>query len=270
MGVINSKHLDLAHKREEFLAAAPFPHLVLDDFLEADFFAGIKDIFEDISASTGKTFTSAVEEKKWISLNSDLPGAIRQVVDALNTPEWRKNMTALTGLPSLTSTSNDNTKLANYHIMESGAILGPHVDHSYEPTTGLPHVLNVIVYLTEAWDESWGGATYFYDDKGKDVVARVACAPNRAAVFLHTPYSFHGVERVDRETKVRRRTIYVDYYSESYKPYADLDLRFDTKWFRHGTTFKLSSYADYLRPKNRNYTKAMLQYHLMRLARKFG
>lgn len=269
MSPINSKHLNLRTRSRDFLSAAPFPHLVLDDFLDAGFFANLKDIFVE-NPAMGKTFASAVEEKKWISLNSGLPQAIKQVVDALNTEVWIKNLSDLTGLPSLVSTSNDNAKLANYHVMYAGAILGPHVDHASEPTMGIPHVLNIIVYLTEDWDADAGGATYFYDSKGKNVVTAVPYKANRAVLFLHTPYSFHGVERVSAGTKVKRRTLYVDYYSQSYQPYAGMDLGLEVKWFKHGTTFKLNHYLDYLKPKNSNYTRALLKYHLNRLAAKVG
>lgn len=271
MSIIDSRHMQLSARRREFLAAAPFPHLVLDDFLDSVFFANLKEAFSDVTnAAAGKTFASAVEEKKWISLNSTLPDAIRQVVEALNDESWIENIGELTGLPALLSTSNDNTRLANYHVMEPGAVLGPHVDHASEPTLGVPHVFNVIVYLTESWRESSGGATFFYDETGSSVVTKVPYQANRAVLFLHTPYSFHGVERVSLDASLKRRTIYVDYYSRSESPYVNMDLSFDHRWFKHGTTFKLNSVLDYLRPANSSYTKALLQYHLNKLLAKLA
>ena len=65
----------------------------------------------------------------------------------------------LTNIKQLFSTQKGNTALANYHEMYESGFLGSHVDHSPEPETGLPHVLNIILYLSENWDKSWGGAT---------------------------------------------------------------------------------------------------------------
>ena len=48
--------------------------------------------------------------------------------------------------------------LANYHEMGSNGFLGSHVDHSSDPNTGYPHVLNVILYLSSEWKSSYGGA----------------------------------------------------------------------------------------------------------------
>jgi hypothetical protein len=271
MNIINTEHLNLNQKKEAFFNAKPFPHLVLDNFLEAEFFLNIKTIFQDIATSStvGKQFNSAVEEK-WISLNSALPSAVKQIVDSLNAEQWVENMRGLTGIDSLVVTPNGNTKLANYHIMEAGGVLGPHVDHSHEPMKGIPHVLNIILYLSEDWDESAGGETCFYDTKGKHVVSKIKCKPNRAVIFLHTPYSFHGVERIKSGVTQKRRSIYVDYYSESYQPYKHMNLEFDSNWFKHGTTFKLDNKRDYLKLKNSHYAKSIVRYHLNRWIKKMS
>lgn len=265
MNIINTDCLNLENKKDIFFNARPFPHLVLDNFLEERFFLNLKHIFAEITESTeGKRFNSAVEEKKWISLNSALPGAVKEIVNALNSDSWVESMRGLTGINSLVATSNGNTKLANYHVMEPGGILGPHVDHSHEPKKGIPHVLNTILYLAEDWDPKAGGATLFYDAKGDKVVSKVEYKQNRAVIFLHTPYSFHGVERIKENTSVKRRTVYVDYYSESYQPYKGMNLDFDSSWFKHGTTFKLDNVLDYFKFKNSHYARSMARYHFNR------
>ncbi|TAL61025.1 MAG: 2OG-Fe(II) oxygenase [Legionella sp.] len=271
MDIINTEYLSLEDRSEFFFNARPFPHLVLDNFLEKNFFLNLKNIFEQITDSTaGKRFNSAVEEKKWISLNSNLPDAVTKIVDSLNSETWVKSMRGLTGINSLIATPNGNTRLANYHVMDPGGILGPHVDHSHEPLKGIPHVLNTILYLSDSWENQAGGATLFYDAKGEKAVSRIEYKPNRAVIFLHTPYSFHGVERIKQDTKEKRRTVYVDYYSESYQPYKEMSLDFDSTWFKHGTTFKLDSFFDYLKIKNSHYARSMLRYHFNRWVKKMG
>ena len=271
MTVINSKHLNLKDKKVDFFKSLPFPHIVLDDFLDIDFFEGLKGTLDRLDESTGgKNFDSIVEEKKWISLNTSLPNIVKEIVDAFHTDDWVNNMCNLTGIDTLIATPNGNTKLANYHIMEPGGVLGAHVDHSSEPLMKIPHVLNVIIYLTKAWDENDGGGTLLFDKYGKEIVSKVAYKENRAVIFLHTPYSFHGVERIRGSCKLKRRTIYVDYYSNSLQPYRNMKLGFDSTWFSHGTTFKLGGIFDYLNSKNKNYTKTLIKYHLSRLkARKW-
>ena len=265
MQIINSLHLNIRGRRKEFLDARPFPHLVLDNFLSADYFSLLEasSSQHDVTAD-GRKFDTEIENKKWISLNSSLPDLIQKVVESLNQDEWISNMKKLSGIDSLITTAHGNTELANYHVMEPGAVLGPHVDHSHEPESGFPHVLNIIVCLSSHWDNGNGGSTFFYDQSGKKIEAEVEYKPNRAIIFLHTPYSFHSVGRINQKASQQRKTVYVDFYSKSFNPYADLNLRFKNKWFRHGTTFKLGRITDYLKKQNFYYTKSLIQYHLNR------
>ena len=139
-------------------------------------------------------------------------------------PEW-------TGINKLRATEVGNTMLANYHEMGSDGFLGSHVDHSSDPSTGNPHVLNIILYLSSEWKNDFGGGTLFFDKHGKKQISKVEYRANRAVIFLHTPYSFHGVERLKNNGYVKRKLLYVDYYSDSYNPYKNFNLSFPNKWF---------------------------------------
>lgn len=246
------------------MAQKPFPFLILDEFLEPDYFTALSSVLSSNHASMGREFATDVETNKSISLNSDLPNLVSNIVNALNTTEWLANLKALTGINTLTCTDNGNTMLANYHEMKHGGFLGSHVDHSHEPALGLPHVLNIIVYLSDDWEARFGGGTLFFDRHGKSVRAKVEYKPNRAVIFLHTPYSFHGVERLMNNGEVRRRTLYVDYYSLSKNPFEHMKLDFPNKWFKHGTTFVMPRFLDYFKPKNKKYTKTYIKYLLTR------
>jgi len=95
-------------------------------------------------------------------------------------------------------------------------------------------------------------------------LAKVEYKPNRAVIFLHTPYSFHGVERLQNNGEVKRKTLYVDYYSKSTKPFDHMKFDFSNIWFKHDTTFRLPQLTDYFKLKNRNYAKAYAKYMLRR------
>ena len=266
MSILNPKYLDLSQYSEQFFQAQPFPHLALENFLSPDFFLTLQDEFKKSKLnSSGKNFNSIVEKNKWISLNSSLPHQIKYITDVLQTEDWIKNLIECVKINDLITTDTGNTNLANYHTMSPNGILGPHVDHSSEPNTGIPHVLNLLIYLTDGWKDKYGGATLLFDKNGKNVVKRISYKPNRAIVFLHTPYSFHGVERISADSPHLRRSIYIDYYCTNKNPFCDFILNFDKNWFFHGTTFKLGNPFDYLKLENKIYTKSLIQYHLNRL-----
>lgn len=262
--VINELHYNLLQRKNEFVAAAPYPHIVLDNFLTEEHFIKVISESSRSQPSLGKNFDSDVEKNKSISLNSQLPTVLSDIIQELNSPKWIENLRHLTGILDLSGTDNGNSLLANFHVMKSNGILGSHVDHGAEPSDGRAHVLNIIIYLSENWLPEYGGHTQLYNSKGSAVVSEVINKPNRALIFLHTPYSFHGVSKLNDDITEPRKTLYIDYYSASLTPYSHLRLSFPNLWFNHVTTFKLSQYIDYLKPANFKYVRRLTRYNLTR------
>ena len=261
MGIINQEYKSLSRLKNNFFSASPFPYVVLDEFLDPEYFTVLTEkLQQNNDIVMGKNFTSDVESNKSISLNSRLPDLVSNIVAELNTQNWVDNLKELTGIETLVTTHNGNTILANYHEMESDGLLGAHVDHSHEPELGLPHVLNIIIYLSSDWRVDFGGSTIFFNPTGGEAKSKVDYMPNRAVIFLHTPYSFHGVDRLKDNGDIKRKSLYVDYYSESLTPFKHMDLSFKNHWFKHGTTFTLPKLSDYIKWKNRNYAKTYLKY----------
>lgn len=270
INILNPKYHSLNFKKEEFRSNDPFPHIILDDFLEKNYYSKLdSNLLKNNYFSGGKKFNSSVEDNKQISLNESLPDFILRITDYLNSDSWVETLQSLTGISQLSATKVGNTKLANYHEMGSDGFLGSHVDHSSDPITGYPHVLNVILYLSSDWESKYGGATLFYNKNGKKILKKVEYMPNRAVIFLHTPYSFHGVERLRNNGEKKRKLLYVDYYSKSYSPFSHLDLNFPNKWFSHGTTFVLANQMEYLNKKNWHYAKSLIKYKFNKLRSNF-
>ena len=261
MGIINQKYKSLSRLKNDFFSASPFPYVVLDEFLDPEYFTVLTETLQQNNDIVmGKNFTSDVESNKSISLNSRLPDLVSNIVAELNTQNWVDNLKELTGIETLVATHNGNSMLANYHEMKSGGLLGSHVDHSHEPELGLPHVLNIIIYLSSDWRVDFGGSTIFFNPTGGEAKSKVDYMPNRAVIFLHTPYSFHGVDRLKDNGDIKRKSLYVDYYSESLTPFKHMDLSFKNHWFKHGTTFILPKLSDYMKWKNRIYAKTHIKY----------
>ena len=259
--IINSEHYNLVNRKDEFLNSKPFPYLQLKNFLQKDFFDDFQNTNEKTkSKEAGISFDTDVEHKKWISKNSELSSVTKKIIDELSSDLWTNNLKNLTGISDLFCTTVGNTDLANYHEMKPGGLLAPHVDHSSEPETGYPHVLNIVVYLTKEWNTSWGGGTDLLNSNGSEIITKVPYLPNSAVIFLHTPFSFHGVSRIDEKAKFVRKSIYIDYYSQSFNPYKHINLDFKNKWFEHGTTFVLPKFKSYFKRENSLYRKIKLDY----------
>ncbi len=261
MQIINKKYLNLNKLRKSFHDGKPFPHLILDNFLTQNFFKKLNLEGFNTLKKQGKNFNTDLEKNKWISKNSQLPKQIKLIINELNKKEWINNLSRLSKIDNLFSTKVSNTDLANYHEMKEKGYLGPHVDHSSDPDTDSPHVLNLLLYLSKKWNYKWGGSTLLFDEKGKKIIKEIQYRPNRAIIFLHTPYSFHGVKKISKN-KYIRSSIYVDYYSNEISPYKNIKLNFEKKWFKHGTFFILPKKIDYLKIKNYSYVKTFLNYNI--------
>ena len=170
LDIINKKYHKLENYVDKFKSAEPFPFIVLDNFLKEDYFYELQNFISIENAKNknkGKDFNTVVENNKWISKNSNLPEKIKVVTNALNSIDWINNLEKFSGIKEIFSTEVGNTELANFHEMNSNGFLGSHVDHSSDPKTGRPHVLNIILYLSQNWKKEWGGSTLFFDSKGK-------------------------------------------------------------------------------------------------------
>ena len=74
------------------------------------------------------------------------------------------------------------------HIHSNGGKLNPHLDYSMHPKIPYQRKLNLIVYLQEGWQSSWGGHFGVYEhDQEKNapgpLINEIEPAFNRA-VFL--------------------------------------------------------------------------------------
>ena len=264
MKIINDKYKDLSIYSSEFKNQSPYPHVILDDFLDRNFFNNLDVEKIEVNKEKGKNFQTDIEKNKWASKNVELSESISLIVQELYKDEFVNNLRKLTDIEDLFSTDVGNVELANYHEMYESGFLGTHVDHSSEPTTGLPHVLNIILYLSKNWSKSWGGSTVFANKNGTKIEKTIDYIPNRAVIFLHSPFTFHGVTKIENNQK-KRSTIYVDYYSKNKKPYTHLKLNFKNVWFKHPTTFILPNFKDYFPKKNRKYLNKMLKHRIKSL-----
>jgi Rps23 Pro-64 3,4-dihydroxylase Tpa1-like proline 4-hydroxylase len=259
--IINKKYNDLSSFNIEFKNSKPYPHIILDNFLDKDFFLNLDTESFGIEKCRNEHLDTFLERNKSNSKNVDLSNEIKKLVKELNSDKFVKNLKKLTGIEELFQTSVGNTALSNYHEMYESGFVGTHVDHSSEPKTGLPHVLNILIYLTKGWDKSWGGSTILANKNGKKIEKVIDYIPNRAVIFLHTPFSFHGVQELKNNLK-KRSSVYVDYYSSNKKPYLHFNLDFKNVWFKHPATFILPKFKYFFLKKNRSYLKRMIKHKI--------
>jgi len=193
--------------------AKPYPHLVIDNFFDADVLEQISREIVGEKVNFNKVFTDAYQRNKTISTGDAVPPLINVIASKFAASGMLRYLEKVTGLGCLIPDPHYNSDYGYYHIVGAGGVLGSHVDHSRHNTLNVPHVLNLVVYLSKDWDEKDGGTLCLYDESGRNVVKRVPCLYNRAIIFACTPTAYHGVEPVAESSNRRRHSLYFAYYT---------------------------------------------------------
>ncbi|MEQ1772387.1 MAG: 2OG-Fe(II) oxygenase [Burkholderiales bacterium] len=198
---------------EAYRSALPYPHLVIDNFFDPDILAQISHEVIGEKVNFNKVFTDAFQRNKTISTGDAVPPLISVIASKFAASSMLRYLEQITGLQRLIPDPHYNADYGYYHIVGAGGILGSHVDHSRHNTLHVPHVLNLVVYLSKDWNEQDGGTLCLYDATGKQVIKRVPCRYNRAIIFACTPAAYHGVDPVLESANRRRHSLYFAYYT---------------------------------------------------------
>ena len=200
-----------------FRDADPFPHLVVDDFLPADFYSALAETFPGFDEKSavnefGVAGRKAVREKL-----PELGPAYARFDDLMKSPDFLGRLAQVTGIPDLLY---DPLYIGGgTHENLEGQELDPHVDFNYHPTTRQHRRLNLILFLNDDWDEAWGGALQFHRNPWEpdaDRVKTVAPRANCAVVFETSERSWHGFRKIqlpDERKSLTRRSIAVYFYT---------------------------------------------------------
>lgn len=265
-------NLDPDNYVSAFKNAKPFCHVIIDDFLEKDYFEqlvnALDDYYDENSKAGGVTFNSDVEDGKWGSQGLKLSASLIELGEFLRSDNLRIFLKKITGFKELKITSDLNSSgYSFFHAMKPNSFLGPHTDHTVDMNGHSYHVLNIIIYASRKWDANWGGGTTIHTNDAR-IITDVEFRPNRALVFLHSPISIHGTQRIAEYAQGKRFSIYFDFYSDEKNPYEHLDMK-SFELIKSPHLFYLNSFWDYFKPKNKKYRHLWRSHYKAIIMRKF-
>lgn len=234
--------LDLDALSTAFQSASPFPHIVLENFLEPDFaqeVAAAYPSFEE-AQETGFGFDFVQERKKiQISDSALFPTPVARLHEALAAPEFLQQLETITGIQGLEA--DPALGGGGMHVTGPGGRLDVHVDFNYNEERRLHRRLNILVYLNPVWEESWGGAVELWDRDVKRCHVRVPPVLNQCVLFETSEWSYHGVEPVAPSTPRPRQSFAAYYYTKDAP--ANWDGRSHSTIFRTRPDEKLRRYV---------------------------
>lgn len=199
----------------------PFNHIVLDDFVEdKNYLKQVLSEFDEYNlwGWDSSKYSSENQVKKffspWCDENIlDMPTKTKKLIDYLNSDEVIKKIEYLTGINGLKA---DSFLLGGgMHRIDSSGKLSIHADSSKHAKTNLYRRVNLLLYLNENWQESWGGTLQLWDKTLTNMDVEIQPVFNRAVLFSTTKDSYHGHPHpLNTPEGVSRYSIALYYYSE--------------------------------------------------------
>lgn len=181
--------LGMKHQ-EEYLNAEPFPNIYFDNFFNADALRKVMEEFPDLEKGQD-IFYSNPNEIKYASRGEYKFGEVSRIfAHFLNSQPFLEFLTNLTGIKALIP--DPYFEGGGFHQIKKGGFLKLHADFNKHRMTNLDRRLNVLVYLNENWEESFGGHFELWDTDMKGCVKKLLPIFNRMAIFSTTDFSYHG------------------------------------------------------------------------------
>ena len=196
----------------------PYDHWVLDDFFPVDVARRLANEFPDYNEPNWHWYNNPLENKKAKNHWYEFPQLTYQIFSHLNSTEFIETIREITGIQTLYP--DIGLHGGGWHMHSRGGKLNIHLDYNINPKLNLQRKLNLIVYLTEDWDTSWGGGLELWShneetnlpDKREVVVDNIF---NRAILFDTTQNSWHGLPQpITCPEGVYRKSIAVYYMTD--------------------------------------------------------
>jgi len=183
----------------KFRCAQPFPHISIDGLFDDEVLrkvvAETPPIESELWRVWGTGATADLERpstlKRAISEEALMGPLTRSFLQSLNSATFLKFLERLSGVNGLIPDPSYGG--GGLHCTGRGGRLLVHVDSDRHPL-GNPfnQMVNMILYLNEDWDDSYGGHLELWSRDLKQCVQRVAPKFNRLVIFESGTASYHG------------------------------------------------------------------------------
>ena len=179
-----------ARLHNDYVAGDPFPHVVIDDFIDAGL---LREIAINFPAREGKAFFDRAQErlKYQYHAGETKHAATRILLAELNSRAFLSFLRNLTGIRGLIS--DPYFEGGGLHETCSGGHLSVHADFNTHGKIKLERRLNLLVYLNDEWPADFRGNLELWDKAMTAPVKTVEPLLGRAVIFNTALNSYHGV-----------------------------------------------------------------------------
>lgn len=182
---------------EDYKSAKPFPHMVIDNFLEEDLARNLSGEFPDIHDASLFNYSNPLEKKSALNDWNRFPPHTYSFFEFLCSSTFVADLGSTLGIKLFPDFGLHG---GGWHMHPDGGKLNPHLDYNIHPKLGLQRKINLIIYLSEDWQPEYGGhfGLWSNDEENKRplaLVKEVEIKFNRAVIFDTSLQSWHGLSR---------------------------------------------------------------------------
>lgn len=199
---------------------SPYPHIIIDEFVTIDWVRKIAAEFSDLSNErnwldfNGKNHRGkVVQQNKYHISDENLLGPYTQRLHYELKSE--KFLYFLEKLTSIKNIIPDALNLGGgIHLNKKGAFLKIHADFNVHSKWKLDRKLNLLLYLNDSWNESFGGHLELWDRQMQECKVKILPIAGRCVIFSTGRDTYHGhPDPISCPDEVTRKSIALYYYA---------------------------------------------------------
>lgn len=240
----------------EFNAAKPYRHIAVDGFLNESFANSLYENFPGFDKMS-RNYQGLNEHKSEGSGFEHFHPAFQQLRDALNSPEFCKALSTITGIEDLYSV--EDALGMGVHQGGDGSYLDVHIDFNIHYDQNIHRRVNVLVFLNKNWKEEYGGKVELWNKDVTKLEQAYMPSFNRCVMFETSEISYHGYSKISVPEGESRKSFYSYFYT---------DLREGAAGY-HDTIFKARP-EEGLAKKIKTDVKETLKNNIKRVLKKTG
>lgn len=199
----------------------PFDYYIVDNFFPEEHANALLNDLNCSDKSTWDKREDPEKEIKWRSnwkSDSDVPLATKKIIDFLNSGDFLRKLSSITGVNGLIP--DPYFTGGGFNEIYRGGLLHVHRDGNWHDLMGVHRRLNLIVYLNKNWQEEWGGELQLWskDENNEPYQCEVKISPiwNRAVIFRTDDFSYHGhPEPLNCPENESRKSLILYYYTNT-------------------------------------------------------
>jgi len=204
---------DIERLHLEYQSAPPYPHIVIDDFLQPGAAEAAIAEFPPLDPDRWNNYLH-VNERKFSNTDPSTWGpTLQRILEELNSPRFVRFIGNLLGIDNIIA--DPSLEGGGLHQSTTGGFLNIHSDYTVHPHNRTwQRRANILLYLNDGWKPEYGGDLELWSADMRGCVEKVSPVANRVLIFTTGATSFHGhPEPMRCPQGVARRSLALYYFS---------------------------------------------------------